>query len=288
MKVRTLSAVVMAVIALTAIGLGGYVLDAVVLFCSFAAMHEFFSVFRKKGLHPISGVGILFWLMLAVLPFAEERGPGLIRFSRLGSLNLFDLFVTVSLLCLLAVMVFRFEKHSAVDGAVTLFGMFYTVYLFSYFILLREMEGGFYMLLLAVLGCVGADTAAYLIGSRFGKRKLAPHVSPNKTVIGGVGGLLGGALGALCLFFAYYGLLQPAPFSEKWINLIFFLGLGVGTAAFAELGDLAESAIKRKLGIKDMGKILPGHGGVLDRIDSALYACLIVCFVFVIRIMTTG
>lgn len=137
--------------------------------------------------------------------------------------------------------------------------------------------------------CPFADSLAFVFGKLFGKklpRKMAPHVSPNKTMIGGFGGLLGGALGALALFFAYYGVL--GTLEMKWANIGFFLALGILTAAFAEFGDLVESAIKRKLDIKDMGKLLPGHGGVLDRIDSSLYASLIVCLVFVIRIMTTG
>ena len=137
--------------------------------------------------------------------------------------------------------------------------------------------------------CPVADSLAFVFGKLFGKklpRKMAPHVSPNKTLIGGFGGLLGGALGGLAIFFAYYGI--AGNLEMKWANIWFFLGLGVLTAAFAEFGDLVESAVKRKLEIKDMGKLLPGHGGVLDRIDSTLYASLIVCLVFVIRIMTTG
>lgn len=137
--------------------------------------------------------------------------------------------------------------------------------------------------------CPFADSLALVFGMLFRKKlpaKMAPSVSPNKTLIGGFGGLVGGALGAICIFFAYYGI--AGTLEMKWGNLAFFVFLGILTAAFAEFGDLAESAIKRKLGIKDMGKLLPGHGGVLDRIDSTLYASLIVCFVFVLRIMTTG
>ncbi len=135
--------------------------------------------------------------------------------------------------------------------------------------------------------CPCADTCAFFFGKFFGKKlpmKLAPNVSPNKTVIGGVGGLLGGALGAVLIFFIYYGLIR-GPIQLYWQNMTFFVSLGVLTAAFAEFGDLVESALKRKLDIKDMGNIMPGHGGVLDRIDSTLYASLIVCFVLVMRIL---
>lgn len=147
-----------------------------------------------------------------------------------------------------------------------------------------------------------ADVLAYTFGRTFGRRfpaKLAPHVSPNKTLIGGFGGLIGGALGGLAVFFICYGLthcVELTGFAQftlhapefPWYELPFFIGIGIVIAAFSQFGDLVESAFKRKLGIKDMGNILPGHGGVLDRIDSSLYASLIVAFIFVIRIMITG
>ncbi len=146
-----------------------------------------------------------------------------------------------------------------------------------------------------------SDAMAYFFGKLFGKKlplKMAPSISPKKTVIGGFGGLIGGAIGAVIIFFMYYGLMRLDDLgvtaqvirnmSVTPLNLIFFIGLGVVTSAFSQFGDLVESAIKRKIGIKDMGKILPGHGGILDRIDSALYAGLIVCLVMVLRLMFVG
>lgn len=146
-----------------------------------------------------------------------------------------------------------------------------------------------------------ADVFAFCFGKLLGKRfpaKMAPNISPKKTVVGGLGGLLGGAIGAVAIFFIYYGLMglngagifaqeirEIAPDAK---NLIFFIGVGILTAAFSQFGDLVESAIKRKLGMKDMGNILPGHGGVLDRIDSSLYAGLIVCIALVAKLMLFG
>ena len=148
-----------------------------------------------------------------------------------------------------------------------------------------------------------ADCMAYAVGKTLGKKlpaKMAPNVSPNKTLVGGFGGLIGGAIGALAVFFLYYGLCKPVSawadtgvwdftsVAFDWADLILFLGVGVLTSAFAQFGDLVESAIKRKLDVKDMGKILPGHGGVLDRIDSSLYAGLVIALVFVVKLMTMG
>ncbi len=146
-----------------------------------------------------------------------------------------------------------------------------------------------------------ADAFAYFFGLFFSKKlpkKLAPNISPQKTLIGGFGGLLGGAIGSVAIFFLYYGIMQldnvgataqiirDVAFTP--VNFSFFVALGIVASAFSQFGDLVESAVKRKLGIKDMGKILPGHGGILDRIDSALYAGLIVCLVLVAKIMIVG
>ena len=149
-------------------------------------------------------------------------------------------------------------------------------------------------ILFIFLICPFSDSLALVFGRLFGKKlpqKMAPNVSPDKTVIGGFGGLVGGMIGAVLVFFVYYGLCTPlrnGSFEKivfEWESLYLFLGVGVISSFFSQFGDLVESAIKRKIGIKDMGKILPGHGGLLDRIDSSLYAGLAVCLIFTIRIM---
>lgn len=133
----------------------------------------------------------------------------------------------------------------------------------------------------------GVDTFALLIGMALGKvfpLKLAPRTSPNKTVIGAVGGLIGGVFAALVVYFMCeyvpgFGLDYSGD-APKWLLLIL---ISLPTSIFAQLGDLFESAIKRGCGVKDMGKLLPGHGGMLDRFDSMLFAAvsLVVCFIAV-------
>ena len=267
----------MAAVALVAICMGGFVMDAAVLFCALIAMHEFFSAFKQKGNHPVFGAGIVFWLMLAVMPFASERGPGLIRFSKLGSINLFGVFLLASLIWIFAAMIFRFEKYSAVDGAITLFGSFYTVYLFSYFTLLRELDGGFYMFILAILGCVAADSAAYMIGTKFGKRKLAPRVSPNKTVEGSIAAFAGSTV-----FCGLYGVILKLFHLFPSFPVYHYFIIGVLLGAVAQIGDLGASAVKRYTGVKDFGKLIPGHGGILDRFDAYLIAVPIIFYYYTV------
>ena len=127
-----------------------------------------------------------------------------------------------------------------------------------------------------------SDCVAYLFG-RFLRRKfpakMAPEISPNKTVIGGIGGVVGGILSAVAIYFIYHGILGTG-FVDMHVWLPVYAAIGVVGALATEFGDLVESCIKRKLGIKDMGKIMPGHGGVLDRIDGPMFAGLAVYLAF--------
>lgn len=143
----------------------------------------------------------------------------------------------------------------------TLLGVLYVGFLVPHLALLRQMPDGigwvFFVFLVAMVG----DTAGYAVGRNWGKRKLIPHISPGKTVEGSLGsvvGNLGGAAGAWLWFFPQRSLLE-------------LVCLGLGAGLLAQAGDLCESAIKRAFGAKDSGHLLPGHGGLLDRLDSLLF-----------------
>ena len=135
------------------------------------------------------------------------------------------------------------------------------------------------------------DSFAYLFGRFMRKwfpQKLAPVVSPNKTVIGFIGGLLGGVLGSSILYFSYNAILfglgiSPTLYAEIGIWLPAYIIVGLIEAVVATFGDLIESCIKRKLEIKDMGKLMPGHGGILDRIDGTMLVSIsvYVCFILI-------
>lgn len=121
-----------------------------------------------------------------------------------------------------------------------------------------------------------ADVFAYLVGSLLKGKKLCPEISPKKTISGAIGGLVGGIVGSIVVYFCVGNLY----FSSRAIDCLFFGAIGLVGSLLTEFGDLAESMIKRKTGIKDMGNLFPGHGGMLDRIDGMMFASAFLCFVF--------
>lgn len=146
--------------------------------------------------------------------------------------------------------------------ACTLLGVFYVAGLLGFFILLRNLEGGRYLIFFVFIVIWLGDTAAYYAGRRFGKTKLAEHISPNKTVEGAVAGLGGSLLGGLVANIWFLG----------QISLIHCLIIAVICGIIGQFGDLAESVLKRNTGTKDSGTLIPGHGGILDRLDSLMFA----------------
>jgi phosphatidate cytidylyltransferase len=167
-------------------------------------------------------------------------------------------------LCLTLIYLFCFRDLQRVsrDLAVSLLGILYIPVLLSHAVLLRELPAGRDWIFLVLFVVMASDTLAYFIGMKLGRRRLYEAVSPKKSVEGALGGLAGGILGAaICrLWF----------FAELDLTDVVLIGLGVG--AFSQLGDLVESLLKRSFGVKDSGAMIPGHGGLLDRLDSLLFA----------------
>ena len=131
---------------------------------------------------------------------------------------------------------------------------------------LRMMEYGAGLVLIPLVSAFCSDSAALIVGMKWGKHPLAPKVSPKKTKEGGIGGLLGGLVGMVLFRIAFFLI------TEVQLHIVWCVVLGLTGAAVGALGDLVFSAIKRQYGIKDYGRILPGHGGVLDRFDSVIFA----------------
>lgn len=124
-----------------------------------------------------------------------------------------------------------------------------------------------------------SDVFAYLVGSILKGDKLCPSISPNKTVSGAIGGIIGGIIGAVVVALIFDSL-AVLKFQKAYIAYIFAVGVGILGGIFTEIGDLTESYFKRQLGVKDFGKLLPGHGGILDRIDGLLFCSNVIYFLF--------
>ncbi len=174
------------------------------------------------------------------------------------------------LLFLFAVLVIRHKAYSFED-----ISKFFTVtillsLLFSHVAWMRQTENGLWNTFAIFVGAWITDTCAYFAGRAFGRHKLAPVISPKKTVEGAVGGAVGAAL-LMCV----YGLLV-GRFTGLAANLPHLLALGLLCGVVSQLGDLAASAVKREYGLKDYGRIMPGHGGVMDRFDSVLFVAPLV------------
>jgi len=184
------------------------------------------------------------------------------------------LFPAVYLIILFAIYVFNFGKYSAKDVASYLFIFAYIAVSLSFIPIIREsFEQGRYLVWLILIPPISSDTFAYFVGSAIGKHKMAPVVSPKKSIEGSVGGVIGAAV--VTGIFGYY-VSTVMNVTNGFVIACAVIGLVVG--GVSQIGDLAASAIKREYGIKDYGKLIPGHGGALDRVDSILYVAPIVYF----------
>lgn len=219
---------------------------------------EFYDMARHARAEPLAILGCL-WT--AVLILAQPATSHSAKWTA-GSIGLG---VVATLICLLAR---RRKQLSLPSFAWTLAGVFYVGWLSRYLVALRGFGDGREWVALALLTTFSVDTAAYFAGRAFGRHKLAPAVSPGKTKEGAVAGLAGAVLAAWAL-----NVLLRLPMST-WQALS--LGLIIGI--FAQVGDLAESMFKRSAGVKDSGRLMPGHGGILDRIDSILLTGIVVYY----------
>lgn len=184
-------------------------------------------------------------------------------------------------LLLLAQLVFEYDKISLESIGISLFTMIYpATILVSLLVINRYPTLEPLLMVFAITPC--ADTFAYFVGSIVKGKKLCPNISPNKTVSGFIGGLFGGMIASLLVYFIFTE--KGAIFNSVFLEVLLFAGAGIACALLTAYGDLVESVIKRKLGIKDMGKILPGHGGMSDRIDGLAFAAPVISFVFTILV----
>lgn len=263
---RWLTAAVAMPIVLALACLGGWWSFAGVAFVVFLSLYELYTMLLQAGYRPIIPVAVslcLLFMLAAMLPPRQH-------------LLLLEIGLTVSVLISLPWLFFRKNLDGAmVDWALTLAIAVYLGWGMSSFLLLRGyvpiwpfsagVPRGVWWTLVVLLGVWGFDAAAFFAGRYFGRHKLAPLISPSKTWEGVVGGLILSIIAAL--------LFTVKPLGIPWY-LAILLGILIGVAAV--LGDLAESLLKRQTHVKDSGNFMPGHGGMLDRIDSLVFAVTVV------------
>lgn len=248
-------------IGMAAILAGGWYFTALVAVFMCLAAWEYSSLFRTGGLRPATILVVAGTLLLLI-------GRNLTGFGSAAWM--------ISLIILLA-MTFhliayeRGRDQAGTDFAVTLAGIFYIGWFGAYFISLRSLPEGKWWILVVLPAVWFADGGAYFIGKRFGKHLLCPRLSPKKTWEGYFGGIVVGVL--LTALFAALWRVGAGPDSAVTVWRGALVGLVMGV--FPTLGDLGESMIKRQVGVKDSGNLLPGHGGAFDRVDSWLWAVVL-------------
>lgn len=266
--VRLMSSAVLVVLALVFLLTGGRLLGAMTLVLSLTAFRELMHACRveedgKTGLLEYVGYAGIFLYYLAML---------LTKNFSLGMGCLVLLFLAE-----MFVYVFRFPRYNAVQVMTGFFCAFYPAVLFSFVYLTRELTYGIYLVWLIFISSWICDTCAYVTGMAFGKHKLAPVLSPKKSIEGAVGGVLGSALvGALFSWLFLVPVTQDV--SAVWLTAV----ISAAGAVISQVGDLAASAIKRNHEIKDYGKLIPGHGGIMDRFDSVLFTAPIIYYLSVV------
>lgn len=255
LRKRIASAAVLIPLAGAAVYVGGMVLAGLVALLAALAGFEFLRVVRgeAQSAQGPAAPHIVLGLVLLLGPIADAQWPEL-------GWDGWGLAATV-LLPLLA-QVFRGNQDGSLNGwALTMAGALYIGFSMSHAIRLRALEQGAAWLAVALVGTWANDSGAFFVGRRFGKRRFFPLISPNKTLEGALGGMVLGILAVVGMVFLF-GL----P-----IDLLGGVALGVVLTLAATFGDLSESVIKRQLGIKDTARLIPGHGGALDRLDSLLF-----------------
>lgn len=212
---------------------------------------------------------------LSLLSIAFGFAMPMVSFTRFYFLPFF-----VYLIAMLCMMVFFHREIKLSDVAYSFFttvlittGMASTTYLTTLF----DVYTAFYAVLIMGVPWI-ADAGAYFVGMKYGKRKLCPSISPKKTVEGALGGVLSGILSALLIGFIF-----DFVFGYEYINYLALIIIGIVNTPLSILGDLSFSIIKRQLGIKDYGSIMPGHGGMLDRFDSVIVTAP---FVYIVALFT--
>ncbi len=247
LKYRLLVAAVGIPVGLAAVILGGYFLLGLAIVLTVLGLHEYYTLLRPY--RPNVLVGFLGGLGVVVGSFFWEI-QGLV--GALAGLMILTFFWS---------LFGKLGAHLVGRLAMTAFGVIWVGCGFAYVLLVRGLNHGMALTILVLACTILSDSFAYFVGRSVGRHRMAPHISPKKSIEGAVGGLVGAVIAALVV-----------RIYSPWLPTRDAIVLGLIIGVVGQWGDLFESTVKRDVGVKDSGRILPGHGGILDRFDSVLFA----------------
>lgn len=254
-KTRLISGIVLVIIALATIISGSWILFFTLLAVSLIGMRELYKVMKVSDEH-VTVLELVGYLG-AVLYYIAMKAD----FGNYGTMA-----IIISMILILFVYVFGYPKYHAEQVMAAFFGVVYVAVMLSFIYLTRSLPDGKILVWLIFLCSWGCDTCAYCVGMLIGKHKMAPVLSPKKSIEGAVGGVAGAAL---------LGVIYAAATQGKMAEYALICAVG---ALISMVGDLAASAIKRNQNIKDYGKLIPGHGGILDRFDSVIITAPVIYY----------
>lgn len=255
MNVRVISALAAIPILLFFVLSGGYVFNIGIGVITVIAIYEYTNVYKSSKINVIWPVIVLGFIITYTLVFFDQP-------------KYMIMVVYLITLISMATPIFN-QKYTIISSSITVIGYVYIVSFFALLIPIRSHQYGFSLIWLVLIISFFCDTFAYYVGKNLGKHKLCPRVSPKKTIEGSIGGIFGSTIGVIL-----WGYLNP-HINFSWFTLIILAVIG---SIICQIGDLSASLIKRYSNVKDYGNIMPGHGGILDRFDSILFATPVVYY----------
>ncbi|MGI5875195.1 MAG: phosphatidate cytidylyltransferase [Dethiobacteria bacterium] len=250
LKMRVLTGIVGIPLLLFLVYMGGYWFGLIVLLISLIGLKEYYSLAHQTGWKALEFTGVFFLLPALLLVYK-------------GNLTYILLLWLLFFIILSLFPVFFYSRVKYKEPAVVFWGVLYTGGLASFLVAIRLLPDGYLLTIFFLALIWSTDICAYFVGTYFGKMPLAPKISPKKTIEGTIGGLVGSVLTGMLL-----ARFLPLPYLQVTTGAALGLIIGVVGA----LGDLTQSVLKRSANVKNSGNLLPGHGGILDRFDSLLFA----------------
>lgn len=258
-KTRLISGVILVILAIFFIHTGGWLLLTVSAVISLIGLFELYRVFGLEK----SALGVIGYLSTIVYYLD-------LYWNFLPNIILLAMAMVIAYMCTL---VFNYPNYKPSQVMEAFFGVFYVSVMLSCIWQTRMLDGGRYLVWLIFLCSWGCDTCAYCAGNLWGKHKMTPKLSPKKSVEGAVGGVIGA-----CILTIIFGLLFRKPMHADMTYILIMAAICAAGALLSMVGDLCASAIKRNYGIKDYGKLIPGHGGIMDRFDSVIFTAPVIFY----------